>query len=363
MILVTGGAGFIGSNFVLDWLATSQEPVVNLDKLTYAGNLENLRELAGNPNYHFVQGDIGDFELMRGLLEQHRPRAVINFAAESHVDRSIHGPEEFIQTNIVGTFHLLEAVRAYFATLEGQEKSHFRFVHVSTDEVYGSLAKDDPAFKETRRYEPNSPYSASKAASDHLVRAYHHTYGLPVITTNCSNNYGPYHFPEKLIPLMIVNALAGKPLPVYGDGQQVRDWLYVKDHCSAIRRVLEAGRLGETYNIGGWNEKPNIEIVNSICAILDELRPAPGGKSYREQITYVQDRPGHDRRYAIDASKIEHELGWRPAETFETGIRKTVQWYLDHPAWVDNVQSGAYRQWIESNYQGRGESGLQRKNQ
>lgn len=363
MILVTGGAGFIGSNFVLDWLASSQEPVVNLDKLTYAGNLENLRELAGNPNLHFVQGDIGDFDLVRGLLVQHRPRAVINFAAESHVDRSIHGPEEFIQTNIVGTFHLLEAVRASFATLEGQEKSRFRFVHVSTDEVYGSLANDDPAFKETNRYEPNSPYSASKAASDHLVRAYHHTYGLPVITTNCSNNYGPYHFPEKLIPLMIVNALAGKPLPVYGDGQQVRDWLYVKDHCSAIRRVLEAGRLGETYNIGGWNEKPNIEIVNSICAILDELRPAPGGKSYREQITYVQDRPGHDRRYAIDASKIERELGWRPAETFESGIRKTIQWYLDHPAWVDNVQSGAYRQWIESNYQDRGESRLQRKNQ
>jgi dTDP-glucose 4,6-dehydratase len=363
MILVTGGAGFIGSNFVLDWFATSQEPVVNLDKLTYAGNLENLRELAGNPNHHFVQGDIGDFEAVRGLLAQHRPRAVVNFAAESHVDRSIHGPEDFIQTNIVGTFHLLEAVRAYFATLEGQEKSGFRFLHVSTDEVYGSLAKGDPAFKETTRYEPNSPYSASKAASDHLVRAYHHTYGLPVVTTNCSNNYGPYHFPEKLIPLMIVNALAGKPLPVYGDGQQIRDWLYVKDHCSAIRRVLEAGRLGETYNIGGWNEKPNIEIVNSICAILDELRPAAGGKSYREQIAYVQDRPGHDRRYAIDASKIEHELGWRPAETFETGIRKTVQWYLDHPAWVDNVQSGAYRQWIESNYQDRGESRLQRKNQ
>jgi dTDP-glucose 4,6-dehydratase len=363
MILVTGGAGFIGSNFVLDWLASSQEPVVNLDKLTYAGNLENLNELKGNPHHHFVQGDIGNFEAVRGLLDQHRPRAVINFAAESHVDRSIHGPEDFIQTNIVGTFHLLEAVRAYFATLEGQEKSGFRFLHVSTDEVYGSLAKGDPAFSETRRYEPNSPYSASKAASDHLVRAYHHTYGLPVVTTNCSNNYGPYHFPEKLIPLMIVNALAGKPLPVYGDGQQIRDWLYVKDHCSAIRRVLEAGRLGETYNIGGWNEKPNIEIVNSICAILDQLRPASGGKSYREQIAYVQDRPGHDRRYAIDASKIEHELGWRPAETFETGIRKTVQWYLDHPAWVDNVQSGAYRQWIESNYQDRGESRLQRKNQ
>jgi dTDP-glucose 4,6-dehydratase len=360
MILVTGGAGFIGSNFVLDWLAAGQEPVVNLDKLTYAGNLQNLAEVQGNPGHHFVQGDIGDFDLVRGLLEKYRPRAVINFAAESHVDRSIHGPEEFIQTNVVGTFQLLEAVRAYFAALDAQEKNRFRFLHVSTDEVYGSLAKDDPAFKESNRYEPNSPYSASKAASDHLVRAYHHTYGLPVVTTNCSNNYGPYHFPEKLIPLMIVNALAGKPLPVYGDGQQVRDWLYVKDHCSAIRRVLESGRLGETYNIGGWNEKPNIEIVHSICAILDELRPAAGGKSYREQIAYVADRPGHDRRYAIDASKIEQELGWRPAETFESGIRKTVQWYLDHTAWVENVQSGAYRQWIESNYQDREASALHR---
>jgi dTDP-glucose 4,6-dehydratase len=360
MILVTGGAGFIGSNFVLDWLEASGEAVVNLDKLTYAGNLENLRELTGNDSHRFVQGDIGDFELVRGLLEAHRPRAVINFAAESHVDRSIHGPEEFIQTNIVGTFHLLEAVRAYFMTLEGEEKARFRLVHVSTDEVYGSLAKTDPAFKETNRYEPNSPYSASKAASDHLVRAYRHTYGLPVLTTNCSNNYGPYHFPEKLIPLMIVNALAGKPLPVYGDGQQVRDWLYVRDHCSAIRRVLEAGRLGETYNIGGWNEKPNIEIVNSICALLDELRPAAGGRSYREQIAYVADRPGHDRRYAIDASKIERELGWRPAETFDSGIRKTVQWYLDHSAWVENVQSGSYRQWIESNYQDRQTAGLHR---
>ena len=360
MILVTGGAGFIGSNFVLDWLETSGEPVVNLDKLTYAGNLENLRELTGNPAHQFVQGDIGDVGLVRGLLEAHRPRAVINFAAESHVDRSIHGPEEFIQTNIVGTFHLLEAVRAYFGSLEGDEKSSFRFVHVSTDEVYGSLAKTDPAFTETHRYEPNSPYSASKAASDHLVRAYHHTYGLPVLTTNCSNNYGPYHFPEKLIPLMIVNALAGKPLPVYGDGQQVRDWLYVRDHCSAIRRVLEAGRVGEVYNVGGWNEKPNIDIVNSICALLDELRPAAGGTSYREQISYVADRPGHDRRYAIDASKIERELGWRPAETFESGIRKTVQWYLDHPQWVGNVQSGAYRQWMESNYQDRQPAGLQR---
>ncbi len=360
MILVTGGAGFIGSNFVLDWFEASQEPVVNLDKLTYAGNLENLRALQGNGNHRFVQGDIGDVDLVRGLLAGHRPRAIINFAAESHVDRSIHGPEDFVQTNIVGTFHLLEAARAWYATLEGEEKSRFRFVHVSTDEVYGSLGKGDHPFRETNAYEPNSPYSASKAASDHLVRAYHHTYGLPVVTTNCSNNYGPYHFPEKLIPLMIVNALAGKPLPVYGDGQQVRDWLYVKDHCSAIRRVLEAGRLGETYNIGGWNEKPNIEIVTSICAILDELRPVAGGKSYRDQIAYVTDRPGHDRRYAIDASKIERELGWWPAETFESGIRKTIRWYLEHSDWVENVQSGAYRRWIESNYQDRGAPGLQR---
>ena len=360
MILVTGGAGFIGSNFVLDWLEASQEPVVNLDKLTYAGNLENLRELTGHAGHHFVQGDIGDLDLVRGLLEKHRPRAVINFAAESHVDRSIHGPEEFIQTNIVGTFYLLEAVRAYFMTLDGDARSGFRFVHVSTDEVYGSLAKDDPAFSESNRYEPNSPYSASKAASDHLVRAYHHTYGVPVLTTNCSNNYGPFHFPEKLIPLMIVNALAGKPLPVYGDGQQVRDWLYVKDHCSAIRRVLEAGRLGEVYNIGGWNEKPNIDIVKSICSLLDELRPNADGRSYAQQVAYVADRPGHDRRYAIDASKIQRELGWRPAETFESGIRKTVQWYLDHTAWVDSVQSGGYRQWIESNYQDRQTTGVQR---
>ena len=350
MILVTGGAGFIGSNFVLDWVATCGEPIVNLDKLTYAGNLENLRSLAGNPQHQFVQGDIGDFALVKSLLERHRPRAIVNFAAESHVDRSIHGPEDFIQTNIVGTFHLLEAVRACWGGLNDGEQRDFRFLHVSTDEVYGSLAKEDPAFRETNRYEPNSPYSASKAASDHLVRAYHHTYGLPVVTTNCSNNYGPFHFPEKLIPLMIVNALAGKPLPVYGDGLQVRDWLYVKDHCSAIRRVLEAGRLGETYNIGGWNEKPNIEIVNSVCALLDELHPAADGKSYKEQITYVKDRPGHDRRYAIDAGKIEAELGWRPAETFETGIRKTVEWYLANPDWVGHVQSGSYREWIQSNY-------------
>ena len=301
MILVTGGAGFIGSNFVLDWLQGGGEPVVNLDKLTYAGNLENLAALNGNAGHHFVQGDIGDVALVGGLLQRHQPRAVINFAAESHVDRSIHGPEAFVQTNVVGTFHLLESVRAYWSGLQGEARTGFRLVHVSTDEVYGSLAQGDPAFRETNRYEPNSPYSASKAASDHLVRAYHHTYGLPVVTTNCSNNYGPFHFPEKLIPLVIVNALAGKPLPVYGDGMQIRDWLYVKDHCSAVRRVLEGGRPGETYNIGGWNEKPNIEIVDSICALLDELRPAPGGKNYREQIAFVQDRPGHDRRYAIDA--------------------------------------------------------------
>ncbi len=354
MILVTGGAGFIGANFILDWLSASDEPVLNLDKLTYAGNLENLAALLGDPRYAFVQGDIGDQFLVDRLLAQHRPRAIVNFAAESHVDRSIHGPGEFIQTNIVGTFSLLESVRAYYATLDDAGRAAFRFLHVSTDEVYGSLEKDAPAFSETNRYEPNSPYSASKAASDHLVRAYHHTYGLPVVTTNCSNNYGPWQFPEKLIPLMIANALAGKPLPIYGDGQQIRDWLYVSDHCVAIRRVLEAGRLGETYNIGGWNEKPNLDIVHAICDLLGELRPRADGKSYREQITYVTDRPGHDRRYAIDATKIERELGWRPAETFETGIRKTIQWYLDHAQWVANVQSGAYREWVEKNYEGRG---------
>lgn len=353
MILVTGGAGFIGSNFVLDWLAEYDEPVVSLDKLTYAGNLESLASIKDDPRHIFVRGDIGDAELVGKLLAQHRPRAVVNFAAESHVDRSIHGPEDFIQTNIVGTFHLLEAVRAYWSGLADAEKAGFRFLHVSTDEVYGSLAKDDPAFSETHRYEPNSPYSASKAASDHLVRAYHHTYGLPVLTTNCSNNYGPYHFPEKLIPLMIVNALAGKPLPVYGDGQQIRDWLYVKDHCAAIRCVLEKGRLGEVYNIGGWNEKTNLEIVHTVCDLLDELAPNPLRSQSSILITYVQDRPGHDRRYAIDARKIERELGWKPAETFETGIRKTVQWYLDHQDWVRNVQSGAYRQWVEKNYAGR----------
>jgi dTDP-glucose 4,6-dehydratase len=353
MILVTGGAGFIGANFVLDWLAHCRQSVINLDKLTYAGNLENLARLKGNTRHIFVQGDIGDVELVTKLLAKHRPRAVVNFAAESHVDRSIHGPEDFIQTNIVGAFHLLEAVRSYWSGLTAKEKSGFRFLHVSTDEVYGSLGAKDPAFKETNRYEPNSPYSASKAASDHLVRAYHHTYGLPVLTTNCSNNYGPYHFPEKLIPLMIVNALAGKPLPVYGDGRQIRDWLYVKDHCSAIRCVLEKGRAGEVYNIGGRNEKANIDIVHNICRLLDELRPRSDGKSYREQIAFVADRPGHDRRYAIDARKIEHELGWLPAETFETGIRKTVQWYLDNREWVDHVQSGAYREWVEKNYAAR----------
>ena len=350
MILVTGAAGFIGSNFVLDWLAQSDEPVINLDALTYAGNLENLASLSNDPRHIFVQGSIGDFDLVAKLLAEHQPRAIINFAAESHVDRSIHGPEDFIQTNIVGTFHLLEAVRAYWSKLEDEAKTAFRFLHVSTDEVYGSLAKDDPAFTETHRYEPNSPYSASKAASDHLVRAYHHTYGLPVLTTNCSNNYGPYHFPEKLIPLVIHNALAGKPLPIYGDGQQIRDWLYVKDHCSAIRRVLEAGTLGEVYNVGGWNEKPNLDVVHTLCTILDDLSPRPDGKAYKEQITYVTDRPGHDRRYAIDASKLERELGWRPAETFETGIRKTVQWYLDNQAWVKNVTSGAYQNWVGKQY-------------
>ena len=353
MIFVTGGAGFIGVNFILDWLQEHDEPVVNIDKLTYAGNLESLATLQDDSRHIFVHTDIGDTTVIPELLAKYQPRAVINFAAESHVDRSIHSPEDFIQTNVVGTFHLLESVRSYWSQLEEQNKADFRFLHVSTDEVYGSLAKDDPAFTELHRYEPNSPYSASKAASDHLVRSYHHTYGLPVLTTNCSNNYGPYHFPEKLIPLMIVNALAGKSLPIYGDGQQIRDWLYVKDHCSAIRRVVEAGTTGETYNVGGWNEKPNIEIVRTVCALLDELRPRDDKKSYTEQITFVTDRLGHDRRYAIDARKIEHELGWKPAETFDTGIRKTVQWYLDNQEWVANVQSGAYRDWVETNYADR----------
>jgi dTDP-glucose 4,6-dehydratase len=354
-ILVTGGAGFIGSNFVLEWFkdsAVSNEPIVNFDALTYAGNLENLVNLEGNDKHYFVKGDITDADLVKRLLAEHGPRAIVHFAAESHVDRSIHGPAAFMKTNVEGTFVLLEAARAYWQGLGEADKMTFRFHHVSTDEVYGSLTPDDPAFAETNPYEPNSPYSASKAASDHLVRAWHHTYGLPVVTTNCSNNYGPFHFPEKLIPLMIVNALAGKPLPVYGDGQQIRDWLYVTDHCSAIRVVLARGRLGETYNIGGWNEKANIDIVRTICALLDELRPDPAG-SYTRLITYVKDRPGHDRRYAIDARKIEREFGWRPAETFETGIRKTVEWYLGHSEWVARVQSGAYRDWVERNYESR----------
>jgi dTDP-glucose 4,6-dehydratase len=350
MILVTGGAGFIGSNFVLDWRAAHpNEGVVNLDALTYAGNLENLSGLKADAGHVFVQGNITDRSLVDQLLATHRPRAIVHFAAESHVDRSIHGPGAFMKTNVEGTFTLLEAARGYWAGLNDAEKTAFRFLHVSTDEVYGSLGPQDAPFTEKHPYEPNSPYSASKAASDHLVRAWHHTYGLPVLTTNCSNNYGPFHFPEKLIPLMIVNALAGKPLPVYGDGMQVRDWLYVKDHCSAIRRVLEAGRLGETYNVGGWNEKPNIEIVHTVCALLDELRPSAEG-SYKRLIKHVKDRPGHDRRYAIDARKIERELGWRPAETFETGIRKTVQWYLNNPEWVQRVQSGAYRDWVQQQY-------------
>ena len=349
-ILVTGGAGFIGSNFVLDWLANPHaEPVVNLDKLTYAGNLANLEAVQNDTRHHFVQGDIGDVVLIEKLLREHPIRVVVNFAAESHVDRSIHGPGEFIHTNVVGTFHLLESVRAYWTNLAEPQKASFRFLHVSTDEVYGSLSPTDPAFSETNPYEPNSPYSASKAASDHLVRAWHHTYGLPVLTTNCSNNYGPYHFPEKLIPLVILNALNGKPLPIYGDGQQVRDWLYVKDHCSAIRRVLEVGRLGETYNVGGWNEKANLEVVKTICTILDGLRPKTNGQ-YADQITFVTDRPGHDRRYAIDASKLERELGWKPAETFESGIAKTVQWYLEHPEWIAGVVSGDYRDWLKKQY-------------
>ncbi len=349
MILVTGGAGFIGANFVLDWVRETGEPLVNLDALTYAGNRENLSSLANDARHVFVHGDICDRALVDRLLAEHRPRAVVHFAAESHVDRSIHGPGDFVRTNVEGTFTLLEAARAYWSALDGDAKAAFRFLHVSTDEVYGSLGPNDPAFAETKAYEPNSPYSASKAASDHLVRAWHHTYGLPVLTTNCSNNYGPYQFPEKLIPLMIANALGGRPLPVYGDGRNVRDWLYVGDHCAAIREVLARGRVGETYNVGGWNEKPNIDIVQTICALLDELRPDPAGPHGR-LVTYVADRPGHDRRYAIDARKIERELGWRPAETFETGIRKTVAWYLDNQDWVAHVQSGEYRAWVDRNY-------------
>ncbi len=349
-ILVTGCAGFIGSNFVHTWLSSAGEAVVNLDRLTYAGNLSNLKDLECDKRHVFVQGDICDRALVSKLLAEHKPRAVLNFAAESHVDRSIHGPGDFIETNVVGTFNLLESVRAYWQDLPSVEKESFRFLHVSTDEVYGTLSPTDPPFAETKNYEPNSPYSASKAASDHLVRAWHHTYGLPVLTTNCSNNYGPYHFPEKLIPLVLLNALAGKPLPIYGDGQQVRDWLYVEDHCRAIARVLEAGKVGETYNIGGWNEKTNLEVVRTLCAVLDELKPRIDGRNYAEQITFVKDRPGHDRRYAIDARKIERELGWKPKETFETGIRKTVQWYLDNQTWVEGVTSGAYRQWVGRQY-------------
>lgn len=353
MILVTGGAGFIGSNFVLDWLAQHDEPVLNLDKLTYAGNLSNLLSLRGDARHVFVHGDIGDAELVSSLLATHRPRAIVHFAAESHVDRSILGPAAFIETNVNGTFSLLQASLGYWSGLAAEDKAAFRFLHISTDEVYGTLGRDDAPFTETTAYAPNSPYSASKAASDHLVRAYHHTYGLPTLTTNCSNNYGPYHFPEKLIPLVIANALAGKPLPVYGDGQQVRDWLYVGDHCAAIRRVLAAGIPGETYNVGGWNEKANLDVVNTLCEILDVLAPSARGKSYREQITHVADRPGHDRRYAIDARKIERELGWKPEETFETGIMKTVQWYLDNQAWVQEVQSGEYMKWLDKNYKTR----------
>jgi len=349
-ILVTGGAGFIGSNFVLDWLARSDEPVINLDALTYAGNLRNFAGIGNDARHIFVRGDIADVDLVEQLLTQHQPRAVLNFAAESHVDRSIHGPAAFIQTNIVGTFRLLETVRKHFNTLSDSARKDFRFLQVSTDEVYGSLHADDPAFTESHRYEPNSPYSATKAASDHLVRAYHHTYGLPVLTTNCSNNYGPYHFPEKLIPLCIHHALAGKELPIYGDGMQVRDWLYVLDHCSAIRRVLEAAPPGETYNVGGWSERANLDVVRTLCAVLDELAPRADGHSYAEQIRFVKDRPGHDRRYAIDARKIESELGWRPAETFESGIRKTVQWVLDHQDWVAEVTSGGYREWVDLQY-------------
>ena len=349
-IIVTGAAGFIGSNFVLNWFEHQDEKVVALDKLTYAGNLENLKSVEANINYEFVHGDIGDSKLISELLQEHQPRAIINFAAESHVDRSIHGPDEFMLTNIMGTYRMLNAVRLFYNDLSDIDKKNFRFLHISTDEVYGTLSAKDPAFKETNKYEPNSPYSASKASSDHLVRAWHHTYGLPVLTTNCSNNYGPYHFPEKLIPLCILKALQGQNLPIYGDGQQVRDWLYVVDHCKGIATVLDKGVVGETYNIGGWNEKANLEVVHTLCDLLDELKPREDGKSYKEQITFVKDRPGHDRRYAIDATKIANELGWKPEETFETGIRKTVQWYLDNQDWVANVQSGEYKKWLTKNY-------------
>ncbi len=356
MILVTGGAGFIGSNFVLDWIAQSDEALINLDKLTYAGNLENLASLKNHPHHIFVQGDIADRNLVSQLLEQYQPRAVINFAAESHVDRSIHGPADFIQTNVLGTFNLLESVRDYWQSLDDAKRLQFRFLHVSTDEVYGSLQAHEPAFTEQHMYQPNSPYAATKASSDYLVRAWHHTYQLPVLTTNCSNNYGPFHFPEKLIPLMIINALAGKPLPIYGDGQQIRDWLYVKDHCSAIRTVLAQGKVGETYNIGGCNEQANIDVVKMICSILDELQPRADGRSYQTQISFVTDRPGHDKRYAIDASKIMHDLAWLPKETFASGLEKTIRWYLAHPDWIEHVTSGSYRDWIKQHYQN--ESGV-----
>ena len=350
MILVTGGAGFIGSNFVLDWLRETGEPVVNLDKLTYAGNMENLAGLRNDVRHDFVQGDINDAELLAELMKRHAPRAIVHFAAESHVDRSIHGPAEFIQTNINGTFTLLEAARAHWSALDGEAKAAFRFLHVSTDEVYGSLGMDDPAFAETHPYQPNSPYSASKAASDHLVRAYHHTYGLPTLTTNCSNNYGPYQFPEKLIPLILLNAIGGKPLPIYGDGLNVRDWLYVGDHCSAIRAVLAKGRPGEVYNIGGRAEMTNLAVVKTLCALLDTLHPGSPVTPHEKLITYVKDRPGHDRRYAMNADKLERELGWRPAESFESGIERTVRWYLDNTAWTSRVASGAYRDWVAQHY-------------
>ncbi|MFZ5933408.1 dTDP-glucose 4,6-dehydratase [Pseudomonas sp. HS6-2] len=361
MIFVTGGAGFIGSNFVLHWFAQNEEPVLNLDALTYAGNLNNLTSLANNSNHHFIRGNICDSTLLNRLFNEYSPRAVVHFAAESHVDRSISSPESFVQTNVMGTFRLLEAARSYWSSLQPPEKDGFRYLHVSTDEVYGTLLPNDAAFTEKTPYAPNSPYSASKAASDHLVRSYFHTYEMPVLTTNCSNNYGPFHFPEKLIPLMIVNALAGQTLPIYGDGQQIRDWLYVEDHCSGIRRVLEAGTCGETYNIGGWNEKANIDIVRTLCTLLDELAPANDRsvinqktgapvQHYAELITYVPDRPGHDRRYAIDARKIERELGWKPAETFDTGIRKTVEWYLNNQQWVAGVMDGSYRDWVAQQY-------------
>jgi dTDP-glucose 4,6-dehydratase len=348
-ILVTGGAGFIGSNFILQEMQEGSASILNLDKLTYAGNLHNLESTAASSRYEFVQGDIANRAEIKNLLETFRPVAIVHFAAESHVDRSIRGPEDFIQTNINGTFALLEETRAYWSALPDQERKGFRFLHISTDEVYGSLGPNDPPFSETTPYAPNSPYAASKAASDHLVRAYHHTYGLPTLTTNCSNNYGRFQFPEKLIPLMILNARDGKPLPVYGDGKNVRDWLYVEDHCAAIRTVLERGRPGETYNVGGWNEKPNMEIVESVCELVDEMLPG-AGKSRKELITFVKDRPGHDRRYAIDAGKIERELGWRPKETFESGLRKTVRWYLENEKWVRDVTSGSYRQWIATHY-------------